>query len=70
MKDLIEALKIFGKYIDPEDQWPTHCEHDELYVKGPPPGEMEDGDAEKLRLLDFDYVEKANMWRSYRFGSC
>lgn len=70
MKDLIEALTILGKYIEPDDEWPTCCEHDELYVKGPPPSEMRDGDADRLRALDFVYAEKANMWRSFRFGSC
>lgn len=30
MKDLIEALTIFQKYKDVD--YPTHCEHDVLYI--------------------------------------
>ena len=30
MEDLIKALQIFLKYGNPE--WPTHCEHDVMYV--------------------------------------
>lgn len=30
MDDLIEAFKIFRKYSDAK--YPTHCEHEELYV--------------------------------------
>ena len=30
MKDLIEALNIFLKYGNPK--YPTHCEHDIMYV--------------------------------------
>ena len=30
MKNLIKALQIFLKYGNPK--WPTHCEHDNLYI--------------------------------------
>lgn len=30
MKDLIQALQILSKYENPT--YPTHCEHDELYI--------------------------------------
>ena len=33
MDDLIAALTILRKYGNP--QWPTHCEHDILYVAIP-----------------------------------
>ena len=33
MRDLIEALLILQSCLrDPETKWPTHCEHDILYV--------------------------------------
>ena len=35
MKDLIEALQIFSKYTD--TGWPTHCEHDVMYICGVDP---------------------------------
>lgn len=35
MKDLIEALQIMMRYmVDADNQWPTQCEHDVLYVWG------------------------------------
>lgn len=70
MKDLIEALTIFGKYIEPDDNYPTHCEHDVMYVKGPPPEEMGTADASRLVQLSFEFKRHENMWFSYRFGSC
>ena len=34
MKDLIKALTILQKYMDENNQFPTSCEHDVLYVHG------------------------------------
>lgn len=48
MKDLIEALTILAKYMDPGEKWPTHCEHDVLYV----PGVRSDVSDKDLRRLD------------------
>ncbi len=69
MKDLIEALTILGKYINPDDNYPTHCEHDVLYVKGPLPNEMEMSDYKRLMELGFHFHD-TGMWSSFRFGSC
>jgi hypothetical protein len=69
MKDLIEALTILAKYMDPEQKWPTHCEHDVLYVCHIEP---EDVSAEDIAILDelgfFPGDEGGFM--SFRFGSC
>lgn len=67
MKDLIEALTILSKYVD--DEWPTNCGHDTLWVKGPPPASMQPGDAERLIELGFLHSDGEG-WFSYRFGSC
>ncbi len=68
MKDLIEALQILFKYM--QDERPTHCEHDILYVKGPKPKDMSEDDVERLHQLSFDYDKEPAMWLSCRFGSC
>lgn len=68
MKDLIEALNIFLKYGNPD--YPTHCEHDVMYVSIDPKM-VSDNDLATLNGLGFtpDY-ESANVFKSYKFGSC
>ena len=70
MKDLIEALQIFLKYSD--RGWPTHCEHDVLYIVGVTHDEVSDEDRKRLDELGFIFSEDAAGepgWLSYRFGS-
>lgn len=50
MRELIEALQIFAKYDPP--LWPTHCEHDVLYVLVDP-GQVSDEDKKRLDELGF-----------------
>lgn len=68
MDDLIEALSIFRKYTSAK--WPTHCEHDVMYVFVDP-DEVDIRDEERLCLLGFvrgeDWDEPC--FASYRFGS-
>lgn len=67
MDDLIKALQIFRKYGNPE--WPTHCEHDIMYVSINP-SDVTEEDIKSLEKLGFtpnyDYEP---MFSSYRFGS-
>lgn len=69
MSDLIEALKIFLKYGNPD--YPTHCEHDVLMICGIDPSVVSDSDKERLDGLGFfvgsEYGDEAFM--SYKFGS-
>ncbi len=70
MKSLIEALGIFAKYRDEER--PTHCEHDALFVVGITKDEVSEEDQARLDTLGFfwgsgDGGEKC--WMSFRFGS-
>ena len=51
MKDLIEALQIFLKYGNPV--YPTHCEHDALYVMIDP-GLVSEEDKAKLDELGYN----------------
>lgn len=67
MDDLITALQIFRKYGNPA--WPTHCEHDKMYVSIDP-ADVTDEDKKELERLGFspDY-EISELFSSYKFGS-
>lgn len=65
MDDLIEALTIFRKYGNPK--FPTHCEHDELFICGIEPGAVSHVDVERLDQLGF--FSDGDAFKSYRFGS-
>lgn len=67
MKDLVEALSIFQKYKDL--QWPTHCEHDVLYIMGVTRDEVSGEDQGRLEELGFLWSESDDCWESFRFGS-
>jgi hypothetical protein len=65
MSDLIKALQIFLKYGDP--RWPTHCEHDVMYIIGIDPEKVSAEDREELGRLGFSVGDEGFL--SYRFGS-
>lgn len=68
MKDLIEALNIFLKYGNPN--WPTHCEHDVMYVSIDPEI-VSPEDIKRLGELGFLPDNEGNeTFYSYKFGSC
>lgn len=67
MSDLIKALQIFLKYKD--SKWPTHCEHDGLYIMDIQPGDVTLEDKEKLDSLGFFVSEKDECFMFFRFGS-
>ncbi len=69
MKDLIEALQILLKYGNPD--WPTHCEHDILYIIGIDPNIVSDIDKKKLEELGFDISDHTGElgFYSYKYGS-
>lgn len=68
MKDLIGALTILARYVD--DDYPTCCEHDELFVKGPEPDVLTEHERKRLDELSFKWRQSSQMWSSFRFGSC
>ena len=71
MNDLIEALQILNKYADQKDRWPTHCEHDCLYVHaGIDPDEVSEKDIKRLEELGFEEDDDGTCFISFRFGSC
>jgi len=69
MEDLIKALKIFLKYGNP--RWPTHCEHDVMYIMEIDPTDVSEEDTIALNELGFqvslEYGEA--QFYSHRFGS-
>lgn len=70
MKDLIEALTILGKYQEEGTEWPTHCEHDVLYVMGVTEDQPTAEEKARLAELDFLWMGKGEKcWGSFRFGS-
>jgi hypothetical protein len=71
MKDLIEALTIFLKYVDDDPYAPTHCEHDVLYVPTVDFAKVSDEDKKRLDELGFtENTDGIEGFMSYRFGSC
>ena len=66
MDDLIKALTILRKYGNPS--WPTHCEHDVMYVNIRY-SEVSDEDRGILNGLGFDEDDDNDGFMSYKFGS-
>lgn len=64
MDDLIEALQIFRKYV--RSQFPTHCEHDILYVLADP---MVMSIEDKERLEELHFHSDGEAFYSHYFGS-
>lgn len=67
MDDLIEALTIFRKYANPD--WPTHCEHDEMWIMGIAPDDVSTEDKKTLDGLGFFVDETDDSFKSFKFGS-
>lgn len=66
MDDLIEAFKIFRKYSDAK--YPTHCEHEELYVCVEHSG-VSDKDLKRLQKLGFVPDEEYGFFKLFKFGA-
>ena len=67
MEDLIKALQIFYTYST--DKYPTHCEHDVLYVTAVEPDVVSNEDTKRLHELGFIPSDEYNCFMSFRFGS-
>lgn len=72
MKDLIEALQILLKYSDPSDKFPTHCEHDILYIGAgiDDLSKISKEDIDRLDELGIIWSDEHEGFISFRFGSC
>lgn len=69
MSDLVEALQIFRRYGD--EKWPTHCEHDLLYIINDEHAHtrIKSQDRKRLRELGFFWATDDRQWQSFRYGS-
>lgn len=69
MKQLIEALTILLKYGNPD--YPTHCEHDVMYICGIEPEQVSEEDQAKLKELGFRVGNESGEegFYSYKYGS-
>lgn len=69
MDDLIKALQIFRKYGNPS--YPTHCEHDVMYIVGIDPEEVSANDIKELNDLGFHIGNDTgeSLFQSFKFGS-
>lgn len=71
MKDLIEVLTIFLKYVPEDIHWPTYCEHDVLtFAVDIPLENISPEDLARLNELGVFYSEGDDCFQSFRFGSC
>ena len=62
MDELIEALQILIKYGNPK--YPTHCEHDALYIVGIEPEDVSTEDTKRLDELGF-FIDDELICQSY-----
>lgn len=68
MKELIKALQILSKYVEGYNQnYPTHCEHDELQVIVNPEKVSSD---DKEELVKLGFFPLGDYFVSYKYGSC
>ena len=67
MDKLIKALQIFLKYKNPE--WPTHCEHDVLFICDIDYADVSDEDKKELEELGFFEDENDGGFMSFKYGS-
>ena len=67
MSKLIEALQIFLKYGNPD--YPTHCEHDTLWIVGYTQDDFTEEEIAKLDELGFFWSDEDESFQSFRFGS-
>ncbi len=66
MEDLIKALQIFLKYKN--NQYPTVCEHDTLYIVDMEDVNISEEDVATLNELGFRHSEYDG-WISHKYGS-
>lgn len=67
MKDLIEALQIFAKYVNPYA--PTNCVHDELCIMEVHKNQLNEQEQNRVEELGFFWDEYDEAYKSFRFGS-
>jgi hypothetical protein len=67
MEKLIEALQILLKYDNPD--YPTHCEHDVLYINVDN-DKVSNDDKARLEALGVIEDDENGKFMSFRYGAC
>ncbi len=67
MDNLIKAFQILRKYGNPD--WPTHCEHDVMYIDIDY-NLVSDEDKEELDRLGIIEDSENEKFMSFRYGYC
>jgi len=67
MEQLIEALQIFLKYKN--SKYPTHCEHDVMYIMEVEKDDVSEKDIKRLDKLGFFWSEEEDCFMSFKYGS-
>lgn len=64
LREVAEGLSILLTY-DKEDKAHVCAEHDEVYIGGPPPGQIEPQDRKRLTKLGFTWESDYDGWHRY-----
>jgi len=67
LEGLINALQIFNKYANPD--YPTHCEHDVMWICDIKPDDVSEEDKVELDELGFFVDTSDDCFKSFKFGS-
>ena len=74
MRDFIEALKIFLKYVEKDPYAPFNCTHDLLSVHGVEPSDVSKKDLKRLAKIGFHVGDPHGTGEEHfysdRYGSC
>lgn len=68
MEDLIKSLQIFLRHGNVK--FPTHCEHDIMYIFPNNPEGFTEEEVAELDKLGWHWDEDDESWQSFKFGSC
>ncbi len=63
--NLLKALKVLVPLLSNKDAHDVCAEHDELYLRGPPPKFMFAEDVQKLEDAGFKWDEGTEAWKCY-----
>lgn len=65
MKDLHQILTILLKYTQENQVFNVSAEHDEIFLRGPKPGDLSEEDAKRLDELICTYDQDINSWHIF-----
>lgn len=63
--ELYRGVEILDRYRPEGDYWNVASEHDELFLPGLPPEEMDPRDVKDLEALGYTYMTEFTSWQHY-----